>query len=156
MDWRMESMSDRVWDFVSVIKVEWVFIRWIKSPASWAIRSWSEGERPLGSGSGIWRPSGSDDAGLCSLFGAGWNSSVGLGGALLCGTNDSEETIREEKAENCEDLSCRGKEMVGVGGGFRLRRQQGIQPIVTAVIMIPSISWKEEDFGCILIDEECS
>jgi hypothetical protein len=32
-------MSDRVWDFVSVIKVEWAFSRWIKSPASWAIRS---------------------------------------------------------------------------------------------------------------------
>jgi hypothetical protein len=133
-------MSERVWDFVSVIKIEWVFSRWIRSPTSWAIRSWSEGERPLGFGSGsssgMWRPSGSDDAGLCSLFGAGWNSSVGLDGAFLCGINDSEETIREEKEENWEDLSCRGKEMVGVGGGFRLRRQQGIQPIVAVEKMI--------------------
>jgi chromosome segregation and condensation protein ScpB len=51
--------------------------------------------------------------------------------------NDSVKTVLEEKEEDCEDLSCRGREIVGVGGGFRLRRQQGIQPIVAVEKMIP-------------------
>jgi hypothetical protein len=87
----------------------------------------------------MWRPS----SGLVASFGGGrgWNSSVGEGGAFRCGINDSEEIAREQEEENCEDLSCRGKEIVG--GGFRLRRQQGIQPIVAFGIILPLMPRKE-------------
>jgi hypothetical protein len=77
--------------------------------------------------------------------GRGWNSSVGLGGALRCGMNDSVNTVLEEKEENCEYLSWSGKEIVSVGREFRLRRQQGIQPIVAVEGMIPLITGKSRE-----------
>jgi len=84
----------------------------------------------------MWRLSGGFGGGR------GCNSSIGEGGALRCGINDSVKIVREEGEENCEDLSCRGKEIVGVGGGFRLRRQQGTQPIFEIAIMISLMTRK--------------
>ena len=85
----------------------------------------------------MWRLSGGFGGGR------GWNSSVGEGGAFRCGINDSEKITREQEEENCEGLSCRGKEIAVVGRGFRLRRQQGIQPIVAFGIILPLMPRKE-------------